>query len=442
MYIAGDWLGSSLMFRYSKPILFTIAGMLAIAPATAQIVSMPYPPAPGGRSKGHCYLAPSAESPAVGWLAGSPKEPRALIRGWSLGSELSPSVSATGQAVCLDPGTNDVVFFFDAVAPAGGRTPVEFRYRLAEYDSEWTTTREKFAHYRRLPPARYRFEVAAHNAGQPWNTAVAVLPVEQRHFFYQTWYFYTLLIVGLTAVAVETLRQRDQLFKGQIAMVLEERSRIASDCHDTLMPGFAALNWQLEATSRLLSETTDRMRAAQSCQLARKIVTHCQADARRIIWDLQDFKEVTDMLSHALSTALNNMRAMWENPEIDFAVEGEEVSIAPTAVHHLVCVGQEAVTNAIRHSGCSTIWVRLTYDSDFVNLTVRDNGQGFRVLDTSGRNGHFGIPVMQERSRKLGGAFRIQTSLGSGTEISLKVDLKAIHRMSDQQEHLVPWIGV
>jgi len=422
------------MDRCCKSALVVTVALSALAHpcAVPQIAPMPYTPLP----------APAAESQAVGSPESSENQPGAVIRGWSLGSELAPSAAVTGQEARLNPGTTDVVFFFDAVTVPGSTAPIEFRYRLTDYDGDWSVTRNKIAHYRHLPPGSYSFEVEAHTAGQPWNTAVAHLPLEERHFFYQTWYFYTLLALALVTVAIETLRQRDQLLKGQIAMVLEERNRIARDCHDTLMAGFAAISWQLEATSRLLSDPDDRTRrASQSCELARKMVTHCQADARRIIWDLRDSDEITNVLSHALSRALN-MNSIREHPQIDFAVEGEEIPIAPTAVHHLVCIGQEAVTNTIRHSGCSIVHVRLKYDSDCLNMAVGDNGRGFQVPDSAVRNGHFGIPVMQERSRKLGGTFRIQTSPGSGTEISLKVGFRTIHPLSDQQQHVVPWIGV
>ena len=422
------------MYRCPKSALVVAVALSALAHprAIAQIAPMPYTPVP----------APAVESPAVGSPGTSGNEPRAVLRGWSLGSELTPSTSATGQEVRLDPGTTDVVFFFDAATAPGSTAPIEFRYRMENYDGDWSVTRNKIAHYRHLSPGSYSFEVQAHTVGQPWDTAIAYLPLEQRHFFYQTWYCFTLLALVLAAVAIETLRQRDQLLKGQIAMVLEERNRIARDCHDTLMAGFAAISWQLEATSRLLSDPDDRTRrASQSCELARKMVTHCQADARRIIWDLRDSDEITNILSQALSRALN-INSMREDPAIDFSVEGEEIPIAPTAVHHLVCIGQEAVTNAIRHSGCSIVCVRLKYDSDCLNLAVRDNGRGFQVPHTCVRNGHFGIPVMQERSRKLGGTFCIETTPGAGTEISLKVGFRTIHPLSDQQQHVVPWIGV
>lgn len=422
------------MDRFPKSALVVTVALWALAPsfAAGQIAPMLYPPPP----------VSGADPSSVGTPGTTASEPRAVIRGWSLGSELAPAAPAAGQEIHLNPGTSDVVFFFDALTAPGPAAAVEFRYRMAEYDGDWSVTRDKIAHYRHLPAGSYSFEVQAHTAGRPWATPVANLPLEQGHFYYQTWYFYTLLALAFAALAIETLRQRDQLLKGQIAMVLEERNRIARDCHDTLMAGFAAISWQMEATSRLLSGAGDLTeRAAQSCELARKMVNHCQADARRIIWDLRDSDEITNLLSQALSRALG-FNSMRERPQIDFTVEGEEIPIAPTAVHHLVCIGQEAVTNAIRHSGSSVVCVRLKYDSDCLNLAVRDNGRGFQVPSPGVRNGHFGIPVMQERSRKLGGRFRIQTSPDSGTEVSLNVSFRTIHPLSDQQQHVVPWIGV
>lgn len=396
----------------------------------AQIAPMPYRPTP----------PPSAEFTAPGAQGTPGAGPRAMIGGWSLGSELAPTIKSTDHAVRLDPGTSDVVFFFD-VRPESS-TPLEYRYRLADYDRDWTTTGNHSAHYRHLRPGDYRFEVQARAPGQPWNTPIAGLAVVQRHFFYQTWYFYTLLLIGLAALAIELLRQRDQLLKGQIAMVLEERNRIASDFHDTLMAGLAAISWQLEATAKLLTGFDDRTtRAAQSCDLARKMVAHCQAEARRIIWDLRDSDEMNELLSKALALAL---ATNCSREEIDFSikVDGDEVPIAPAAVHHLVSIGQEAVNNALRHSGATQILVQLKYESDSLHLSIRDNGCGFHFHEPRVRPGHFGILVMQERARKMGGALQLITAPGAGTEIVLTADFQAIHPLSTQQQRVVHWIGV
>jgi signal transduction histidine kinase len=365
--------------------------------------------------------------------------PKAFIRGWSFSTELDPA-PLHGNEVVLDSGHPEIILFFDAAA--GSEGSVEFRYRLYDYDLDWTVTRDRIAHYRRLTPGRYRFEVQARIIGQPWPSEIAVLSIRQSPSFYQTWYFYLILCFGLLALAGQLMSQRDQLLKGQVAMVLEERNRIASDCHDTLMAGFAAISWQLEATAKLFRDagsTSDP--AAQSCELARSMVAHCQAEARRIIWDLRDSQEVTNILSHALSRAVHAHR-LHDRIETTLRVEGDEVPISPGAVHHLVCIGQEAVTNAIRHAESSNISIELRYDSESLRLTVRDNGRGFNLSDHAIRTGHFGILVMEERARKLGGILHINTSADLGTEVAVVVSFQTIHQPEHQQHFVVPWIGV
>ncbi|ADV81655.1 histidine kinase [Terriglobus saanensis SP1PR4] len=385
--------------------------------------------------------APAENAPPAEAAATSPGvQPTSVIRGFSFASETDASSVQHASDVSLPPGHPEIILFFDTVSPIRG--PVEFRYRLNDYDGDWTVTLNRSAHYRKLTPGDYTFEVQARLPGQAWGKQVAVLPVVQQPFFYQTWYCYLLLLLGLIALAAQLLRQRDQLLKGQMGMVLEERNRIASDCHDTLMAGFAAISWQLEATAKLFRDAgTVDTPAAQSCELARSMVSHCQAEARRIIWDLRDSEELTNVLSQALSRAVTAHR-LRDSIETTFEIEGEEIPIAPGAVHHLVCIGQEAVTNAIRHAHSSTIAIRLRYESDALNLSIRDNGRGFQISDPATRTGHFGIPVMEERARKLGGTLRLNTSVDSGTEVSVTVSFQAINLPATQQHYVVPWIGV
>jgi signal transduction histidine kinase len=367
-------------------------------------------------------------------------EPVASIAGWSFNNELESRVVPQDKQVVLDPRQPEIILFFNP-APTRER-PIEFRYRLSDYDLNWTVTRAQLAHYRRLNPGHYRFEVQAHTPNQPWSTPPAVFSVYQRPSFYQTWYFYVILVLSAVALAIQLLQQHDRLLKGQMGILLEERSRIASDCHDTLMAGFAAISWQLEATAKLFRDSGEtESAAARSCELARSMVAHCQAEARRIIWDLRDSEEVTNVLSHALSRAISAHR-LRDTVETTFEVEGDETPLPPSAVHHLVCIGQEAVTNAIRHSHSSKIHIRVRYDADSLSLSIRDNGCGFLPSDSTTRAGHFGIPVMEERARKLGGTLRFNTSMGVGTEVAVSVRFQTISEPVKQQHHIVRWIGV
>lgn len=264
-----------------------------------------------------------------------------------------------------------------------------------------------------------------------------------RSTVYEAWLFYAALSIVAVLLCAYLFRRKMQLMTGRLGIVLEERNRIASECHDTLMAGFAAISWQLEATAKLFKDSgSDATPAAKSCDLARSMVSHCQAEARRIIWDLRDTGEVTDVLSQALSRALSASH-LQASIETTLDVEGDEIHLAPGCVHHLVCIGQEAVSNAIRHAQPSQIVVNLRYDSDALSLSIRDNGHGFLPADRSASHrGHFGIPVMEERARKLGGSLRIQTSAGAGTEVLVKVAFNAMQQPVSQQHHVIRWIGI
>jgi signal transduction histidine kinase len=261
--------------------------------------------------------------------------------------------------------------------------------------------------------------VDARNAGSAWNDKIASTAVHQQPYFYQAWWFYTLLCVLAAAAAVRLFRWRLARAKGELGVVLEERNRIAREWHDTLMAGFAAISWQMETTARLLGSETSP--AAKACELARNMVRHCQTEARRILWDLRENQEGTGSLSSALSNALTPLSAK-EGVDMRLQVDGQEVPLAPGCVHHLVCIGQEAVTNALRHALPNIISVHLQYHADWLSLSVKDDGCGFRASDKlTALHGHFGIPVMEERARKLGGNLRVETSAGNGTEILVHV---------------------
>jgi signal transduction histidine kinase len=268
-------------------------------------------------------------------------------------------------------------------------------------------------------------------------------PVESRLPFYQTWHFYlALLFLGIT-LPVPIYRRRMHLIKGRMGIVLEERNRISRECHDTLMAGFAAISWQLEATAKLFRDSgLASTAAAESCELARSMVAHCQAEARRIIWDLRESDEVTSIFSQALtrSLAANHVQG---RAQTTLEVEGEEIPLAPGCVHHLVSIGQEAVSNAIRHAGPTQILVHVKFASDALYLSIRDDGCGFQQSHRSStRNGHFGIAVMQERVRKLGGAFRIHSQPGSGTEVAVEVPFNAMRQPASQGQNVIRWIGI
>jgi len=85
------------------------------------------------------------------------------------------------------------------------------------------------------------------------------------------------------------------------------------------------------------------------------------------------------------------------------------------AVFHCV---QEALTNAVRHSGAANVWVRLQADPAGVEVSVRDDGRGARTLTP----GH-GLQGMRERLEEIGGTLQLQTEADRGFELRARVPL-------------------
>jgi ligand-binding sensor domain-containing protein/signal transduction histidine kinase len=369
--------------------------------------------------------------------------PVAHILGWTFSTDSNSENYVSLKRVDIKPSEQDITFFFDAKLLANPRQ-VEFRYRLAGYDSGWITTQARYARYHRITPGTYTFEVEARNAGESWSSPIASLPVQQHPHFYTTYTFYMLLVVLVIALSAHFYVLRIRHAKGHMGIVLEERNRIARECHDTLIAGFAAVAWQLDAALHAMPTPNQHLaRVTEAVEMARSMVAHCQTEARRIIWDLRETDEVTGILSQALARSIGALQRP-EDVELKMAVEGKEILLPPASVHHLVCITLEAVNNALRHAKATSIIVHLRYEERSLKLLVCDNGIGFSATQrNSSERSHFGLLVMEERARKIGGRFSITSAAKSGTEVQVEIPYSTISAEDPEAGlHAIRWLGL
>ena len=106
---------------------------------------------------------------------------------------------------------------------------------------------------------------------------------------------------------------------------------------------------------------------------------------------------------------------------IDATVSGRLPTAVETTLYRIV---QEALTNAVKHAKASNLWIR-AWREDFTQCcTIRDDGAGFKVRSGQGlpRKG-LGLVAMRERVSAVGGTLQIESRLGHGTEISIRLPL-------------------
>jgi signal transduction histidine kinase len=104
---------------------------------------------------------------------------------------------------------------------------------------------------------------------------------------------------------------------------------------------------------------------------------------------------------------------------------GTRSPLPPGVEDDLLRIGQEALTNAVRHGNASRITVALKYEPETFRLHVRDDGRGF---DTSAvvPPGHFGLVGMRERAQAIGARLELHSRAGEGTQVDVIVPLRRV----------------
>lgn len=301
---------------------------------------------------------------------------------------------------------------------------VRYRYMLQGFDRGWTDAgARRAAYYTNIPPGRYTFRVEAANNDGLWNKAGAQLSFDLQRHFYQTSWFYGLLLAAMVGSILLLLRLRLRVAKGEFRAVLRERSRIAREIHDTLAQGYVGVSLQLE----LLAELLRRKKlddAAKQLDSTREYVREGLSDARQSIWALRTQDSGDENLPVKLRSMVD--RAADGDLKSQFSVFGAFRPLPKATEVELLRIAHEAIQNVKKHAAARELLVRLEYGQETIALEVRDDGRGGAVqLKPGFAPGHFGIIGMKERVEALGGVLEIQSDPGMGTSICLRVPASA-----------------
>ncbi len=203
--------------------------------------------------------------------------------------------------------------------------------------------------------------------------------------------------------------------QAQQTAVLEERNRMAREIHDTLAQAFTGILMQLGAAERLLAD--DPVRGMAHFQSIRDLARQGLAEARRSVQALRPQALEQGDLADALARMVEQFNPD-RMPWLQFLLSGTQRELPPDVAGHLLRIGQEALTNALRHASASMISIQLRFEEAEVRLSVQDNGVGFNVRSQESKEG-FGLTGIRERASLIGAEVTLTSWPNQGTHVDV-----------------------
>jgi ligand-binding sensor domain-containing protein/signal transduction histidine kinase len=324
------------------------------------------------------------------------------------------------QLIVVQPDQSRLAFHYTVPAFIAPKR-VRFRYRLEGFDRDWIHAGDRrVAEYTNIPPGNYRFRVEAGDGETQWMSMATPIDVRRLPAIYQTPWFVAACALLLISMAWLAHQRRMHALRVQHEAIEAERQRIALELHDTVSTGITGTMLHMQSA---LDRRGDPSSVAEHLQTGKSLLTSTLENSKRVLWDLRSEREESADL-------VDEFRSMIEATTRGLPVEGTVEVRGPARPlrsadleHHLLRIAQEAVTNALRHSGARRVALILEFRPKRVVLTVRDDGRGSGefTLEELGAASH-GVRGMRERAEQIGAQLKTQTTPGGGVEVIVEVE--------------------
>ena len=199
----------------------------------------------------------------------------------------------------------------------------------------------------------------------------------------------------------------------------DERMRLARELHDETIQSVIALKQRVQLAEKLVKD----QKGKQSLQELESLAEQTVENLRRLIRALrpiylEDLGLVTALDMLARETSQNNHLI------VDFQKTGEERRFSREEELSLYRIAQEALNNVIKHSKATHADLKIIFEDAEIKMEVRDNGKGFIMPKSPTElapSGHFGLLGVHERADLIGARLEIESTLGKGTRLQVRL---------------------
>lgn len=265
-----------------------------------------------------------------------------------------------------------------------------------------------------LEKGKYTLEVFGANNEGIWNPRPLLLSFEVLPFFYETWWFRGILILGfflgifgVARLYLQARLKQQMLILERENAVREERNRISSEMHDDLGSGLTLI--------KMLSDLLLLKQKSDAPEEIQKIAQRSEAlvdSLNTIIWALNDRNDdLKAMVGYFRQYAIS----LFENTQIKTEFEakiGPDVAnfqIPGEIRRNIYLILKEALQNIMKHSNADKVMIRISVEKNRFEMLINDNGTEKKTHKPSGGNG---LRNMRNRAKACGGWLEVDEHNG------------------------------
>jgi signal transduction histidine kinase/streptogramin lyase len=344
------------------------------------------------------------------------------------------SEQSEAAPIRLSPGRHQVEFRFTGL-DFDDPERIRFKYILKGLENSWTESGGRVVSYDDLPPGRYDFCVAAENSEGIWSSGQASLTLiipphlwETRSFRVAALASILVLVAGSVFWTLQ-LRHNRQLRALEHRHALErERVRIAQDIHDDLGASLTRITMLSQSALNKLEPVKPPVVELSRIYNTARSMTNAMDE---IVWAINPSNDTLENLAAYFAEFVQEfLTPLGLKFNLDMPLSLPEWNIPSEIRHNVFLAFKEALNNAVKHSGATEVTIVLKIREHGFMLIVEDNGRGFEMTAINGtktgpgrNSGGNGLANMRSRLEELGGNCIVDSRPGSGTRVTLAVEL-------------------
>ncbi|MBP0588457.1 GAF domain-containing protein [Paraburkholderia sp. LEh10] len=239
---------------------------------------------------------------------------------------------------------------------------------------------------------------------------------EQRHLY---------LMETIASVLAHAISNVSRDVRDRRMALFEERNAIARELHDSLAQSLSYMKIQL---ARLQAVLPPELSQTDIAEIARGIREGIDSAYRQLRELLTTFR--SPMHAHGLASTLEELAEEFgSRSEVQISIDNRvpRMRLSVNEEMHVAQIVREALTNVIRHARATTAQVQLMSDGPTMTVSIEDDGRG--IDRTQGDEHHYGLAIMRERARSLGGRLEVKPAeRGSRVVLSFVPTALAAHK--------------